>query len=182
MKKKELIPFRLFTLDDFLSSRECEDLIIWSEQQGYEEAKVQIHGKQVMMKNIRNNSRITFFDQALADKIWLKVQPFFEETYGDQRAVGLNEMFRFYKYEVGERFNKHRDGSYVRNGEEASYYTLMIYLNDDFEGGETSFEKHIIRPEKGQALIFEHSLIHAGEPITSGIKYVLRTDIMFRTI
>lgn len=182
MIKNELIPYRLFTLDDFLSSRECEDLILWSEQQGYEEAKVQLDGQQVMMKNIRNNSRIVFADQVLAEKIWNKIVPFVVTKFGNSEAIGLNELFRFYRYEPGQRFKKHKDGSYVRNEMEASQFTLMLYLNDDFEGGETSFEDHIIRPEKGQALIFEHGLKHAGEPIVSGVKYVLRTDIMYKMI
>lgn len=181
MIKTELIPYRLFTLDHFLSDTECDDLVIWSEQRGYEEAKVQIHGKQVMMKNIRNNSRITFFDQALADRIWLKITPFFDGKYGNSKAIGLNELFRFYKYEPGQQFKKHRDGSYIRNSSEASYYTLMIYLNDHFTGGETVFQDHVILPQKGQALVFEHSLVHSGEPVVAGVKYVLRTDIMFRT-
>lgn len=36
-----------------------------------------------------------------------------------------------------------------------SFYTFMIYLNDDFEGGETEFENLLtVTPEKGTALIF----------------------------
>ncbi|MNV23162.1 Poxvirus C4/C10 protein [compost metagenome] len=182
MKKRELIPDALFVIDDFLSVQECDDYILWSEQQGYEEAKVQLDGGQVMMKNIRNNSRIVFPDHVLAEKIWNKVAPFVVRKFGNSEAIGLNELFRFYRYESGQRFKKHKDGSYVRNETEASYFTLMLYLNDDFEGGETSFETHVIRPEKGQVLIFEHGLKHAGEPIISGVKYVLRTDIMYKTI
>lgn len=182
MKKREIIPETLFVIDDFLSVQECDDYILWSEQQGYEEAKVQLDGQQIMMKNIRNNSRIVFADHVLAEKIWNKVAPFVVTRFENSEAIGLNELFRFYRYEPGQRFKKHKDGSYVRNETEASRFTLMLYLNDDFEGGETSFEKRIIRPEKGQALIFEHGLKHAGEPIVSGVKYVLRTDIMYKMI
>ena len=56
----------------------------------------------------------------------------------------------------------------------------MIYLNDDFEGGETSFDTISIKGEKGMMLIFLHSLSHEGKEVTKGIKYVLRTDIMYR--
>ncbi len=65
----------------------------------------------------------------------------------------------------------------------------MIYLNDDFSGGETSFEDSYsddsydpfsVSPQQGMALIFEHSVHHKGESVTEGTKYVLRSDIMFR--
>ena len=56
----------------------------------------------------------------------------------------------------------------------------MIYLNDDFEGGETTFEQFTVQPKKGTALIFHHPIKHAGEQIRSGVKYALRTDVMYK--
>ena len=37
-------------------------------------------------------------------------------------------------------------------------------------------------PKKGTALIFNHDTLHAGEEVTSGVKYLLRTGIMFKQI
>jgi len=37
------------------------------------------------------------------------------------------------------KFAPHSDGSFVRNENEMSFYSYLVYLNDDFEGGETSF-------------------------------------------
>ena len=56
----------------------------------------------------------------------------------------------------------------------------MIYLNDDYEGGETKFNMTSVKGRKGMALVFLHSLPHEGAEVKSGIKYVLRTDIMYR--
>ncbi len=170
----------IFLLADFFSAAECERYIAWSEDQGYEEARVQIDGKQTMFKSIRNNSRLMFHDNELAATLWEKFKPFAFPEFGNNEVSGLNEMFRFYKYEPGQRFKKHIDGSYIRNEEEASYFTLMIYLNDDFEGGETLIEKHSIKPQKGMALAFYHGIRHSGEPIIEGTKYVLRTDVMYK--
>lgn len=89
-------------------------------------------------------------------------------------------MFRFYKYEKGQQFRKHRDQSFIRNGNEWSFYTFMIYLNDEFEGGATSFNQIDIVPKLGDCLVFLHDLEHEGSTLTKGIKYVLRTDIMYR--
>ena len=56
----------------------------------------------------------------------------------------------------------------------------MIYLNEDMIGGETKFNHHSIKPATGKALIFKHELVHEGSKVIKGIKYVLRTDVMYR--
>jgi hypothetical protein len=63
----------------------------------------------------------------------------------------------------------------------------MIYLNDDFESGETIFYEdednmEILKPVSCTGVIFNHDLEHEGEVITKGTKYILRTDIMFYRI
>ncbi len=58
----------------------------------------------------------------------------------------------------------------------------MVYLNDDFTGGTTNFlhlEKRI-EPRAGMALFFQHRLLHEGSEVTDGVKYVLRSDVMYR--
>jgi prolyl 4-hydroxylase len=57
----------------------------------------------------------------------------------------------------------------------------MVYLNEACEGGETNFliENISVEPKTGMALIFDHQLFHEGAAVTSGRKYVLRSDIMF---
>jgi hypothetical protein len=65
----------------------------------------------------------------------------------------------------------------------------MVYLNADFEGGETSFSTSNrssvpwpnlrVKPEIGKALLFHHPITHKGETVVAGRKYVLRSDLMF---
>ncbi|MDJ0366019.1 2OG-Fe(II) oxygenase [Hymenobacter sp. H14-R3] len=99
---------------------------------------------------------------------------------GNSTACGLNELFRFYRYQRGHKFKGHYDESYARNAHEASYFTFMVYLNDNFQGGDTTFRGVRIRPRQGMALIFLHSLYHEGSEVTQGVKYVLRLDVMYR--
>ncbi len=95
-------------------------------------------------------------------------------------AVGLNERFRFYRYEKGQRFKRHIDGRFQRNEWEESRITFMVYLNDDFLGGATKFDDISVQPQIGSALCFMHEQKHEGMPILSHAKYVLRSDIMYR--
>lgn len=97
-----------------------------------------------------------------------------------QKTSEFNEMFRIYKYAEEQQFKMHRDGSYIRNENEKRFFTFLIYLNDNFEGGETEFENlFTVAPKKGNALVFYYSLRHEGKTLLSGLKYVLRTDVMY---
>jgi prolyl 4-hydroxylase len=178
MTKREIAE-DTWIIDNFLSLKECADLIQLSEEIGYEAAKVNINGRQVNVPMVRDNERVLHFDKRLAENYWEKLKPEIPKI-GNSYPIGLNELWRFYKYFPGNRFKKHRDGSYARNEKEASFYTILIYLNSDFEGGETGFDDMIVKPETGMALIFDHNVRHEGIATTSGIKYVLRSDIMYR--
>ncbi|SHL78566.1 prolyl hydroxylase family protein [Flavobacterium chilense] len=171
----------IYTIENFLTVDECHELIQKSEQIGFEEAGVNIDGAQKMIKMVRNNERILYQNEEYASFLWQKLQPYIKSEVGNSTAIGLNEMFRFYKYNPGQRFKMHRDGSYKRSESEFSYYTFLIYLNEEYEGGETKFASgEIITPKTGTALVFEHSQRHEGAALISGIKYVLRSDIMYK--
>jgi len=180
MNKIELHP-EIILIENFLSKEECQFYIKKGINLGFEEAKVNLDGNQTMFKSIRNNERLMFFDKELAQKLWERIETFIPVKSNNYFPVGLNEMFRIYKYSVGERFKMHRDGSYKRNEFEKSRYSFIIYLNNDFEGGETNFrELFSVNPKEGSALIFRHPHKHEGKKILKGQKYVLRTDVMFK--
>jgi predicted 2-oxoglutarate/Fe(II)-dependent dioxygenase YbiX len=172
----------IWTIPNFISERACEELIFYSEMKGYQPAEVSLSTGAKMMKNIRNNQRLLYEDFALAAEYWARLSPFCPALIADWQAVGLNEQFRFYKYESSERFKRHIDGRFRRNEQEESRITFMIYLNDDFEGGHTDFDHHSIKPSTGDALCFIHEQKHEGCPVLSGTKYVLRSDVMYRKI
>jgi predicted 2-oxoglutarate/Fe(II)-dependent dioxygenase YbiX len=170
----------IWTIENFLTRKACEDLILFSETIGYQEAEVALQSGAKLMKSIRNNDRLLYQDAALANQYWQQLQAFCPEKIENNRAVGLNEQFRFYKYEVAQRFKRHIDGRFQRNAIEESRITFMIYLNDDFEGGETAFDDLSIAPIAGNALCFIHEQKHEGRPVMKGVKYVLRSDVMYQ--
>ena len=170
----------VFTVSQFMSQAECQKWIQFSEETGYEAAKITLGKQQVLNQSVRNNERLIYDSTDLAEELWGRVKDFVppETVYG--RAIGLNERFRFYKYFPGQQFRLHQDGSYLRNIHEWSSFTFMIYLNQDMKGGATRFMNCSITPETGKALIFKHELLHEGCPVLEGVKYVLRTDVMYK--
>ena len=105
--------------------------------------------------------------------------------------VPLFEPSQVLHYAVGQRFKPHHDfldpdnpayrDSLTRFGQRIA--TFLIYLNDGYEGGETSFPKVGLnyRAQQGDALFFanvtqdgapDRQTLHAGLPPTSGEKWV----------
>lgn len=112
------------------------------------------------------------------------------------RAAGLPvpglEWTQVLHYAVGQTFDWHVDwldpatpgyaADLAAGGQRIA--TLLVYLNDDFEGGETAFEADGLRHRgrKGDALLWANTLPdgsidprtrHAGLPPTKGEKWVL---------
>jgi hypothetical protein len=179
----------VFVLHDFFSAAECDDAIARAEAAGFEEAPITTAGGAVMAKDIRNNARLMVDDIDLAARLFERARPMLPANpLRAWEVVGLNERWRYYRYGPGERFAPHYDGSFVRGEDENSQLTFMIYLNDDFAGGETKFyflskEPYVtVKPVRGQALVFVHWKLHEGAPVLSGRKYVLRTDVMCRRV
>ena len=113
---------------------------------------------------------------------------------GDERweLCALNPRFRGCRYADGQSFCIHRDGPYAPSDDVRSFLTVQIYLDDDPDrvGGHTRFYADArgatawasIAPKAGAAIVFDHRAWHDGEPVTAGIKHVLRTDAMYRRV
>jgi prolyl 4-hydroxylase len=52
--------------------------------------------------------------------------------------------------------------------------TVICYLNDEFDGGNTFFPRlnHRAKPETGKVLLFPSNYLHRAEPVLKGEKYV----------
>ena len=167
----------------------CAELISRTEGTiGYREATLSVAGGgSVSRPDIRDNDTCILTDEGLASSIWAQVRLHLPEHVDGKRAVGLNPRLRFYRYSTGQSFSKHTDGASVIDGQQ-SLWTILVYLNEGFGGGSTRlcvFDDRLVdrsidvRPATGAAFVFDHSLLHASTPITSGVKYAVRSDVMF---
>lgn len=173
----------VYVVHDFLSASECTEFIQMAEGIGFGDAPITTSQGPVMRKDVRNNSRVMKDDFEIAERLWQRAEPWVVSPWRGREAVGLNERFRFYRYEQGQLFAPHYDGAFERENGERSEFTFLIYLNQDFVGGETRFYNpgvYNILPRTGSLLLFYHPQLHEGVMIESGIKYVLRSDVMYR--
>ncbi len=127
--------------------------------------------------------------------------------HGDGRRGSAGEL-KLYRYTRGQRFGLHVDQSWKGSepGEETEF-TFLLYLNSAGEvaggggggrngseeqplvGGDTVFMKNArvelarVQPRRGLGLLHAHGrrcLLHEGEEVRKGVKYVLRADVMYR--
>ncbi|WP_341365780.1 2OG-Fe(II) oxygenase [Yoonia sp. BS5-3] len=180
----------VFEVPNFVSHAFCRDVISRAHSDGFAVATISTERGSDVVQDIRNNDRVIFDDRALANSLWHRAGCHFVSPFKGQRAVRLNERFRVYRYRPGHFFDWHQDGIFTHPDGSISQFTMMIYLNEACEGGGTSFadvlSPHVfwdftIAPRTGKALFFHHPLSHRGDQITSGEKFVLRTDVMFES-
>ena len=181
-KAAPLSPY--LTVAAALSKEECGALIGLSEAAGYMYAPIEggLDGPfGFRVRGGRRNSRAAVEDASLAAALWGRLKRHVPERVDGRAVVGLNERLRFYRYDEGQGFGAHTDGYYLRANGERSRLTLMVYLNENFTGGQTFFlqSERLVTPQAGLLLLFSHHLWHAGRPVLQGRKYVLRTDVMY---
>jgi len=77
------------------------------------------------------------------------------------------------RYVPGGKFIDHRDSP--AKGASPRVLSIVCYFNDDFSGGATVFPERslTVSPERGLALVFVPELLHRGEAVTAGTKYVM---------
>ncbi len=177
MHKTQLSPDAYY-LDGLFDETECHEYIRLSEDLGYEPAAIDLDGVQTVVKEIRNNERVIHDNPGLSQALFQRLREYLPESLDGHRITGLNERLRFYRYDPGQVFRWHRDGSFKRTGEQ-SRLSLVIYLNQDFEGGATEFREFSVTPRTGRAVVFKHALLHEGAGLKRGRKYVMRTDVMY---
>ena len=96
-------------------------------------------------------------------------------------SADQGEALQILRYRPGQQYRNHMD--FVLTGENVRVQTALVYLNHDYQGGETCFVKTglKVKGRKGDALIFRNALPdrrpdplseHAGLPVASGTKFL----------
>lgn len=166
--------YTYFSLPDAITPDACQKLItsIESQAQG-EDAQIGMGTNGVVDKKIRDVKRITLpayrgigatmagIGMAANHQAWK-----FDVTHSNQTD--------YLKYDVDGHYHAHVD-TFMNPGEpECRKLTVLVFLNDDFEGGRLFIQngdKKIYPPQSaGMAVIFPSFMLHGVEPVTKGIR------------
>ncbi len=181
-------------LPGVLTPSECAQLVALAEAVGFkEDASVGIEALHL------------FAGEDLGGPLLARVAPLLP-AHG--RLLGLNARWRLFRYSAGAVYRPHIDGCWpgsgvspegewvedVHGGAAVSRLTFLVYLNDGFAGGGTTFftpgaaegdvEARGVCPRAGAVLVFPHgdegALVHEGSAVEGGgRKYVIRSDVLF---
>lgn len=185
----------IYEIDNFLTKDECINLI-------------NKHNNNLKRSEVINSNRVSKFrtssqkwidDTELNNKILNLVNKYSKIKL----SLDNGESIQFAKYEPTQEYNKHYDICTFEENKDACtkdynkfgsyrYITVIIYLNNNFNGGETLFNDlgRKIKPKQGKALLFYNCIlddkslenglckriddsIHSGLPVDNGEKYIL---------
>lgn len=184
-------------LNNALSPEECAGMLKRSKGERFQDIHV---GKSKSNEDtLARFNRAVVDDMELADVLYDRVvgaledipelwERFSEASWTQKnsnvpiKATRLNSKFHFLKYGFGDFTVPLRDGQFT-SGEEKSFITMQVYLNDGFKGGLTSFrgaKKHFdVKTKPGSILLFDQELRHEECEVVKGRRHVLRSEVMF---
>mmetsp|Transcript_4933 Transcript_4933/g.7482 ORF Transcript_4933/g.7482 Transcript_4933/m.7482 type:complete len:405 (+) Transcript_4933:61-1275(+) len=181
------------TLENFLTSEECDTLIELGATEGY--ARSKDVGKQKFdgtFDSFENQGRTS-------ENAWCHPGP--GKCAEDPAVVTITEKmvnitgvpfanyeyFQMLRYEEGQFYQTHHDyiGFHKERAQGVRILTVFLYLNDVEEGGGTNFprlQNLTVTPKKGRALVWPSVLDekpnewdprthHGALPVLKGIKY-----------
>jgi prolyl 4-hydroxylase len=166
---------------NILSVDECNELIQLSKNKLTEATTL---GTQI--KDYRTAETTWLFEKTeLTDRIKTIVS---EKT---NLPIENQEQIHIVKYNIGGEYKEHHDffhpdtdyyNTHIERGGQR-VYSCLFYLNDDFEGGDTTFPKmkYVVNPALGKLVIWKNlnddlsinpDSLHAGLPVIKGEKWI----------
>ena len=172
----------LLILDDILTKNECQmlitkchDLLVNNKNDGGD--SVDINFDPNLTRKMFYSTR--YYDDTFRDVIWNRIKHLLpSNAHGILPKITLS-MYNDYGF-----FPMHQDVQYEYDGM-FTRFTLNIFLNDTFSGGETDFfhdDKTSLRlsakPKSGRGALFDEVIWHRGNTVTNGRKYLFRAHIL----
>ena len=185
------------SIDNFITKSECKHLIKLIEENNHKSTVASDATMDGYEQHNRNSTTSNLLhSDTVVNNVLSKIA---EELKLD---LSLAEGIQGQRYEVGQYFKPHQDwfsGKAIEKhckGRGNRSHTLMIYLNEDFEGGKTNFPNiyYTAQPQTGRAITWTNlkkdgtgdpDALHEGQTISKGVKYIItswwRTGIPLET-
>jgi hypothetical protein len=119
----------------------------------------------------------------LALRLFYRLVEALPMTWDGAELAGLKPLLRCVEYRHTEGTQAHRDPVRETVDGLRSAMSVIVFLNDQFEGGGIEFPElgRFIDAKLGRAVVFPHSLMHIDHVVARGRKFVLETDVFYRS-
>lgn len=174
-KKISCIDSGIWVAEDLLNENECKTIINRIEAAGFKTARQYDQG--------RHNKETFIVEKDVEQKILLAFEKL--KLVSPEKNVQIEKLshpLEFYKYDKGDYIKCHTDAPREIEKDLWSSLTLVLYLNDNYYGGETNFPRRNIKvtPHRGCGLVFDQQLDHEAMIVNEGTKYILRTNCLVK--
>jgi prolyl 4-hydroxylase len=188
-----------FHLPDFLTPQQCDELVASSLGKGMDESQVGEVSSSLDL-NVRNSTQTWYkpehhhVAQTIRDKVahMISTDPRIASCFRALQSRYSFEDIQVVRYGTNGKYDPHFDATEcgddvgVKCSANQRIATVLIYLNDGFEGGHTRFP-HLdvsVTPKKGSAIFFWVSdatgnspyvyekTLHGGDPVLTGEKWI----------
>lgn len=179
---KKIAP-NIYAQENFLSEEECQ-IIINNVSDRLKSSTVSNKEGGRDLNNARTSSDAKFDEKAFP-KLANKIRLFISEI--TQLPIENQEILHVLKYETGQQFATHHDcwlnkSKYTDYGGQREY-SISLYLNEGFKGGETRFPliNLDVIPKTGMLVIWNNMInsvvnlmmMHSGQPVIEGTKWMM---------
>jgi predicted 2-oxoglutarate/Fe(II)-dependent dioxygenase YbiX len=110
-----------------------------------------------------------FCNQLLSSIVWYK------QNFEIEEQIQINESLNLLRYQGGQEYKAHYDGG----TKSKRAVSPILYINDDYEGGEIEFVNFNIKikPKAGTFILFpsNYAYRHIAHPVKTGTKYAIVT-------
>lgn len=182
-------PFGLFMFENYLAPDVVSDLVEYANQCDGDPLKVIDDEKSTPNNIVRTLDQARITERVLLAERHKELTDLVRTAFLDLTQKCIGQPLEW--FEKPDLMRYREGGHYVRHADSQNYdpetntwkkvidrdLGMLIYLNDDFEGGELSFYKlnYQIRPRAGAAVLFpsDQRFLHQAETVKKGVRYAV---------
>lgn len=182
-------PFGLFAFENYLDPDVVKELVEYADQCEGSPLMVIDNDKSTPNNIVRMKDKARVTERVLLGDRHKDLTALVRTVFLELTRKCIGEELEW--FETPDLMRYHEGGYYVRHADSQNYDAetnmwnkvidrdlgILIYLNEDFEGGELSFYNlnYQIRPRAGAAVLFpsDQRFLHQAETVKEGVRYAI---------